>query len=67
MSQNIKTIDNDQYSEQDLFLENETTCCLCGSDLHFKHEIDFSEHKITEFAACSNCHVELRTRESTLH
>lgn len=63
----IEATQKDEYTEKDLFLENETTCCLCGHDLHFKHEIDFTEHKITEFAACSQCHVELRTRQSTLH
>lgn len=67
MAQDIKNDSEDIITEKDLFLENETTCCLCGHDLHFKHEIDFATNVIAEFAKCSECHIELRTRQSTLH
>jgi len=58
---------NNQFTEKDLFLENETQCCLCGNDLHFFHETDYAENKICETAKCSQCHVGLRSREATLH
>ena len=61
------TKESDIITHKDLFLEGETQCCLCGHDLHFKHEINFAENTIAEFAKCAECHVELRTRESILH
>ncbi len=44
-----------------------TTCCLCGTDLKFKHQIDFTSLKVVEDAHCPACRIQLRQREHILN
>lgn len=67
MSKNNEVRIDEKQQQKDLFVQNETHCCLCDEPLDFTHAVDFSENKVAEFATCPCCHIELRTRESTLH
>ena len=59
--------EQDNYTPQELFVESECTCCLCGHDLDFQHHIDFLNHKITEKAQCPGCHIRSTGKEHNLH
>ena len=52
---------------QEDYLEIENTCCLCGTDLVFHHEIDCLEQLVSEKASCPSCGVQLKEREHLLH
>lgn len=60
-------VEQDNYSVQELFIESENTCCLCGHDLDFQHQIDFTEQKVMEKAHCPGCHIQKHGTEHQLH
>ena len=60
-------IEQDDYSPQELFLESQTTCCLCGHELEFYHQMDFQNQKVTEEALCTGCHIKSKSHQHNLH
>lgn len=54
------------YSAQEAFLEDQTTCCLCGTSLKFAHQVDYLTLRVHEEADCPSCMIQLRSREHTL-
>lgn len=55
-----------QKEEHQSFIEDQSHCCLCGTELLFKHEIDYATLKVTEEADCPSCKVRLKTKEHGL-
>ena len=52
---------------QEDYLEVETTCCLCGTELEFEHVHDESAIKINEKAHCPCCKIQLKEKEFLVH
>lgn len=52
--------------KHEAILEDQNRCCLCGTDLKFKHTVDYISLKIEEKSNCPSCQIELRDREFTL-
>ncbi len=48
------------------YLEEHTTCCLCGTDLDFAHVTNFITHKVEEQAHCSSCSIDHKKEDHTL-
>lgn len=48
------------------FVEDHTTCCLCGTELKFDFNIDHTQNKVLEQAACPCCHVQMKQKEHNL-
>ncbi len=58
-----------EFSKQDYkqaFMDDHTTCCLCGTDLYMTHVTNFVEHQVTEEAFCEHCRVRTRKSEHSL-
>ncbi|MBT4761613.1 MAG: hypothetical protein HOO06_07960 [Bdellovibrionaceae bacterium] len=53
----------DKHSE---YLEEYTTCCLCGSELEFSHVTNFIMHQVAEQAHCSTCSIDHINQSHTL-
>ncbi len=62
--------DNKAYvsenSEHEIVLDDENNCCLCGSNLQFKHEVDYLTLTIKEDAHCPSCNIQMKSRSHTL-
>ena len=56
-----------QATDQELYLENENNCCLCGSELHFEHTTDLATATIKEQAQCPTCGVQLKEKKHIIH
>lgn len=67
MRKETTSVEQDNYSAQELFVEAQTSCCLCGHDLEFDHEMDFQNQKIVEQAHCPGCHIKTKSSEHRLH
>ena len=52
---------------QEEFVDNETSCCLCGTELTFHHEVDWLTQKVKEKAQCPSCGVQTKEKEHQLH
>ncbi|MDX9731572.1 MAG: hypothetical protein RBT63_07360 [Bdellovibrionales bacterium] len=48
------------------FLLDQTTCCLCGTELLLTHKIDHLNLNATEDAECESCKISLRSRTHSL-
>jgi uncharacterized paraquat-inducible protein A len=51
----------------EVIIEDETKCCLCGTDLKFEHKFDYTNLKVHENASCPACQIKLKTRDHTLN
>ena len=60
-------LDIDLTYEQEDFIEEENSCCLCGSDLAFDYELDHIQQTVIEKAHCSVCSVPLKDKEHPVH
>ncbi len=63
---NPELASDDIMQNHEAFIMEECTCCLCGHDLHFEHQVDFIDLKVQESAACPKCQIVLRQREHIL-
>lgn len=54
-------------TKQEDFLEVENTCCLCGTELIFKHQQVDGAVKIKEKAQCPCCNIQLKDKEHLIH
>ena len=52
---------------REMAIEQHLTCCLCGSELNFKHQVNHLVLKVTEVADCPSCLIKLRERDHGLH
>lgn len=52
--------------EREMTIEGHNTCCLCGSDLKFQHQIDYMTLVVKEEAHCPSCRIQMRQRDHTL-
>lgn len=41
-------------------------CCLCGTELQFKHKVDHIHKVVTEDAQCASCGVKHRSSQFSL-
>lgn len=48
------------------FLDDQTSCCLCGSELKFEFAVDHTSNKVQEQATCTGCHVQMKQKEHNL-
>lgn len=55
-----------EREEHEAIIEDETRCCLCGTELEFEHNIDYSTLRIKEVAHCPSCAIKMKTREHSL-
>lgn len=56
-----------ENNEREARIEDYTQCCLCGGQLSFKHEVDYSRLSVREDAHCPACRIRLRARDHQLH
>lgn len=56
-----------EKEEHQFILDDHNTCCLCGTQLEFKHEVDFLNLKVRENATCPSCKIDLKPKEHTLN
>ena len=52
---------------QEDYIELESTCCLCGTELIFEHELDDTAIKVQEKAQCPCCKIQLKDKEFIIH
>lgn len=52
---------------QEDFIEVETHCCLCGTELMFEHVHDDEAVKIKEKAGCPTCKITLKEKVFLVH
>ncbi len=53
--------------QQEDYLEIESTCCLCGTELVFEHNHDDSTLLLKEKAQCPCCNILLKEKEFIIH
>jgi len=63
----VKPTPTELAPHQEDYVEVENSCCLCGSDLAFQHEIDAFTLVVKEKAHCTTCGVQLKEKEHLLH
>lgn len=47
-------------------IEEHTTCCLCGTELKFTHQVDYLNLEVTEDSFCPGCQVQMKRRNYIL-
>lgn len=47
-------------------IQDHNQCSLCGSLLHFKHQVDFLTLHVREEADCPICHIRLKVKDFPL-
>ncbi|MEM7645578.1 MAG: hypothetical protein AAF203_01600 [Pseudomonadota bacterium] len=52
--------------KQENYIDVENHCCLCGTPLHFEHEVDMEENKVIEKAHCPCCKVSLKENKFSI-
>lgn len=60
------TQDNSQVQHRDAFIDDQTSCCLCGSELKYEFSVDHTQNKVQEQATCPCCHVQMKQKEHNL-
>lgn len=65
-AENLNTND-DQITPRDLFIEDETQCALCGTDLLFQYQIEPLTLVVDETACCPSCKIQMKNRSHKLH
>ncbi|MCM2281541.1 MAG: hypothetical protein NDI61_06815 [Bdellovibrionaceae bacterium] len=63
----IDAADSRVASQTDSRVEDFIKCCLCGSDLVFQHQVNYSSLAVREDAHCPACQIRLRSRDHILH
>ena len=51
---------------RDLFIEGETSCSLCGTELKHKHKVDFIKQEVTEEQVCPSCGIRSKKKNHAL-
>jgi hypothetical protein len=67
MSKTLTDTTTDDITWGDDFLQQECSCCLCGNDLTFEHDFNFSKQTVIEISSCPKCKIDLKTQEHKLH
>lgn len=62
-----KLIAKNLSAVQEDYLEIETHCCLCGTELVFEHQQDDTAAKVQEKAHCPSCHIQLKEKDHIIH
>ena len=62
-----KTVARNLSPVQEDYLEVETHCCLCGTELIFEHQHDDTAAHVKEKAHCPTCHIQLKEKEFLIH
>lgn len=60
------TVFASEKQEHEIVLDDENNCCLCGSALNFKHEVDYATLRIKEDAHCPSCQIQMKSKEHKL-
>ncbi len=47
-------------------LEDQNHCCLCGTELVFKHTVDYATLHVQEEAECPACMIKLKPKNFLL-
>lgn len=55
----LKIESDDNYTDKDIFIEQQNLCCLCLNELHFDHSIDYSTNTLKETAKCNCCGIKV--------
>ena len=55
-----------QEARYEYIIEDENSCCLCGTDLKFQHKVDYMALTIKEDAHCPTCKIQMKTSEHVL-
>ena len=66
MNEKAATTYTSTKREHEVVLDDENNCCLCGSHLEFKHNVDYLTLKIKEDAHCPSCQIQMKSREHVL-
>lgn len=66
MEEDMQAFTLDKEQIKDIFVEAETSCSLCGSNLKFDHQIDHVKKEVTEEAKCTMCGIKNRKRHFAL-
>ena len=62
-----KVVSKNLTPGQEDFLEVETHCCLCGTELVFDHEQDETAKNVRERAQRPCCNIQLKEKEFMIH
>lgn len=63
-----KTLNEELRQDQlEHFVRTETECCLCGSPVLAKHDVNYMTLQIHETLDCVHCKVTLKNTTNTLH
>jgi len=49
------------------FIESQSQCCLCGSDMNFDYDIQWENSTVVQKSACSLCGISPKDQEHTIH
>lgn len=53
-------------TEHQPVIEDQNTCALCGTELLFKHTVDYSVLQVREEAECPCCKIRFKTKDHPL-
>ncbi len=56
-----------QKSEHEYIIAEENHCCLCGTKLKFKHQVDYLTLQVREDAHCPSCQIQMKSKEHIIH
>lgn len=60
----LKRMTPDDWRQQ--FVEDHMNCLLCGQELQFSHQTNFSTFEVEEEAHCLSCKMQTRSSHYTL-
>jgi len=49
------------------FIDEQSQCCLCGSQMEFDYDIQPEDSKILQKSICSMCGISPKDQEHTIH
>ena len=52
--------------EHQPIIDDQNSCCLCGTKLIFKHKIDYLTLDVREEADCPTCGIRMKTKNHRL-
>lgn len=62
----LQDVKSDQR-RREAFIEEENICCICGTSLEFRHQINHSSATVTEEASCPVCGIRNKSRTSSIN
>lgn len=63
----FEKVEADNLTQQQMdFIEVESHCCLCGTELIFTHELDDTASQVTEQAQCPCCNILMKEKEFSI-